>query len=133
MKPRMKHRDAAVHEEFTGEVVDGAIQVHRVLGPGLLESAYQACLVYELRKRGLRVEAQVEMPIQYDGVVIETAFRVDLFVERVVIVELKAVSKLHPIYDAQLLSYLKLSGCRVGLLINFHTVVLRDGIKRLVH
>jgi len=118
---------------ISGEVVDASLKVHRALGPGLLESAYQACLLYELRKRGLDVAAQVEMPIRYDNVVIDTAFRIDLFVEKAVVVELKAVPRIHPIHEAQLLSYLRLSGSKLGLLINFHVVLLRDGITRIVN
>ena len=118
---------------ISGEVVDASLKVHRALGPGLLESAYQACLLYELRKRGLDVAAQVEMPIRYDNVVIDTAFRIDLFVEKAVVVELKALPRIHPIHEAQLLSYLRLSGSKLGLLINFHVVLLRDGITRIVN
>ena len=118
---------------ISGEVVDASLKVHRALGPGLLESAYQACLLYELRKRGLDVSAQVEMPIRYDNVVIDTAFRIDLFVEKAVVVELKALPRIHPIHEAQLLSYLRLSGSKLGLLINFHVVLLRDGITRIVN
>jgi len=113
-------------------VVDSALKVHRALGPGLLESAYHACLLYELRKRGLEVGSQIEMPIRYDNIVIDTAFRIDLLVEHKVVVELKALPRIHPVHEAQLLSYLKLSGCKVGLLINFHAVLLRDGITRMV-
>jgi GxxExxY protein len=118
---------------ISGAVVDAGLKVHRALGPGLLESAYHACLLYELQKRGLEVGSQVEMPIRYDGLLIGKAFRVDLFVENTVIVELKAVPKLQPIHEAQLLSYLRLSGCRLGLLINFHSVLLRDGIRRMAN
>ena len=116
---------------ITGQVVDAALKVHRHLGPGLLESAYQACLLYELRKRRLEVGSQVEMPIRYDDVLIEPAYRVDLLVAGVVIVELKAVAKILPIHEAQPLSYLRLSGLPVGLLINFHSILLRDGIRRI--
>jgi GxxExxY protein len=119
--------------EISGIVVDAALKVHRALGPGLLESAYHACLLYELRKRGLEVASQIEMPIRYDNIVIDTAFRIDLLVEHKVVVELKALPRIHPVHEAQLLSYLKLSGCKVGLLINFHAVLLRDGITRMVN
>jgi len=118
--------------EVTGHVIDAAIRVHRALGPGLLESAYCACLQYELCKRGLNVQSQVPIPIQYDDVTIEVGYRLDILVEQAVIVELKAVEKLLAIHEAQLLSYLKLTGCHVGLLINFHVVMLKDGIKRMV-
>ena len=117
----------------TAQVVDAAMKVHSTLGPGLLESAYEACLAYELRKRGLRVETQRLLPVMYDGVEVELAYRLDVLVDDEVIVELKTVAKLLPIHEAQLLSYLKLSRHRVGLLINFREVHLKDGIKRMVH
>lgn len=117
----------------SGSVVDAAMKVHTALGPGLLESAYEACLLHELRKRGRKVLSQVTLPVVYDGVKIDVGYRIDLLVEDVVIVELKAVEKLLPIHDAQLLSYLKLGGYRLGLLINFNVLHLRDGIKRKVN
>ena len=120
-------------DRVTGRVVGAAIVVHSALGPGLLESAYEACLAHELRKRGLRVRVQVPLPIVYDGVRIDLGYRIDLLVDDAVVVELKAVTRLHPIHEAQLLSYLKLSGHRVGLLINFHSLHLRDGIRRMVN
>lgn len=116
---------------ITGEIVDAAMKVHSALGPGLLESAYQGCLQFELVRRGMQVQAQVDLPIQFDGLYIEVGYRIDLLVESVIVVELKAVSELLPIHQAQLLSYLKLSKKPVGLLINFHTEHLKDGIKRL--
>jgi GxxExxY protein len=119
--------------QITGQIVDAAMKVHTVLGPGLLESAYEACLAYELRKRGLTVQTQVECPIQYEEVRLDVGYRIDLLVEDQVIVELKAVSKIEPIHQAQLLSYLKLRGNKVGLLINFHVRRLKDGIQRLVN
>lgn len=119
--------------DVTGAVVDAAVQVHSVLGPGLLESAYEACLVYELTKRGIEVAAQVGLPVIYGEVRIDLGYRIDLLVERSVVVELKTVAKLVPVHEAQLLSYLKLGGFRVGLLINFHTSRLKDGIKRMVN
>jgi GxxExxY protein len=117
----------------SGRVVDAAMRVHSALGPGLLESAYEACLAHELRRRGCRVFVQVPVPVVYEGLRIELGYRVDLLVDDAVVVELKAVTKLQPIHKAQLLSYLKLSGCRVGLLINFHALYLKDGIKRMVN
>jgi GxxExxY protein len=117
----------------SGQVVDAAMRVHSALGPGLLESAYEACLAHELRKRGPRVQVQFPLPLVYDGVRIELGYRVDLLVDDVVVVELKAVAKLLPIHEAQLLSYLKLSKRRVGLLINFHSLHLKDGIKRMLN
>jgi GxxExxY protein len=117
----------------SGQVVDAAMRVHTVLGPGLLESAYEACLAYEVRKRGLDVKVQVPLPVIYDGVRIELGYKVDLLVDDVLIVELKAISKALPIHQAQLLSYLKLNKFRVGLLINFHVQHLKDGIKRMMN
>ena len=112
--------------------MSSAMHVHAVLGPGLLESAYQGCLAHELRKRGLEVVSQVALPVVYDGEKIELGYRMDLVVENLVIVEVKCVEAIHPVYHAQLLSYMRLSGIGVGLLINFYVAHLRDGIKRLV-
>ena len=117
----------------TGDIIDAGMRVHSVLGPGLLESAYHACLAHELRKRQHHVRERVSMPVGYDGLKLDVGYQADLIVDDSVIVELKAVSKLHPIHDAQLISYLKLSGMKVGLLINFHEVHLKDGIRRLVN
>jgi len=117
----------------SGEIVDAAMTVHTALGPGLLESAYEACLAHELTQRRFRAQRQVQMPVTYRGVQVDAGYRIDLFVEETVIVELKAVREVAPIHEAQLLSYLKLSGCAVGLLINFHVVHLKDGIKRMVN
>lgn len=103
------------------------------MAPGLLESAYQACLAYELRKRGLTVDVQLESPIEYDEVRLDVGYRIDLLVEVAVIVELKAVSEIQPIHEAQLLSYLKLSNKKIGLLITFHVLRLKDGIKRMAN
>lgn len=119
--------------EISGQIVDAAIKVHSALGPGLLESAYEACLAYELRKRGLSARTQVEQPVYYDGVRIDVGYRLDLLVEESVIVELKSVERVTPLHQAQLLSYLKLSGLKVGLLINFNVVLLKDGIQRMVN
>jgi GxxExxY protein len=119
--------------EISGQVVDAAMQVHTALGPGLLENAYEACLKYELEKRGLKVERQVGLPIQYDGKRIDLGYRLDLLVENQIIVELKAVERLTKVHEAQLLSYLKLSGKKIGLLINFNVIRLKDGIKRRVN
>jgi len=132
MPARKKTRDEL--NVITGVVVDSAMKVHRRLGPGLLESAYQACLAYELGLRKLSVRSQVEVPIEYEGVRIETGYRMDLLVEDEVIVELKTVIKLLPVHDAQLMSYLRLANRRVGLLINFQVFQLRNGgIKRFVN
>lgn len=120
-------------DQITGSIVDAAMKVHTALGPGLLESVYERCLKHELIKRGLRVESQVWTPVIYDGIEIEGGYKVDLLVESQVIVELKVVDQLLEVHRAQLLSYLKLSNKRVGLLINFNVVHLRHGIRRLVN
>ena len=114
-------------------IIGAAIEVHRALGPGLLESAYEACLVFELIDRGMRVEQQKSLPVTYRGIQLDVGYRLDLLVEDAIIVEIKAVDQLAPIHQAQLLSYLKLSGCHVGLLINFNVKVLKQGIKRVVN
>lgn len=116
--------------QLTGEIIAAAMKVHSKLGPGVLESAYEACLAHELRKRGFKVERQKELLVLYDGLQIDCGYRVDLLVADQVIIELKAVAQVLPVHHAQLLSYLKLSGKEVGLLINFHVVHLRDGITR---
>ncbi len=118
---------------ISGQIVDAAMKVHSALGPGLLESAYEACLVHELRKRGIRVENQLPLPLNYDGLCLDVGYRVDLLVEEVVIVELKAVDKVAPIHQAQLLSHLRLSGRHLGLLINFNVLHLKDGIIRIAN
>ncbi|MBW1791756.1 MAG: GxxExxY protein [Deltaproteobacteria bacterium] len=119
---------------ITESVIGAAIAVHRELGPGLLESAYEACLAYELLvERRLAVERQKALPVVYRGVNVDCGYRIDLLVERKVIIELKAVARLVPIHQAQLLSYLKLSGCKVGLLINFNVKILKNGIRRLIN
>ncbi len=122
-----------MHEKLTGAIIDGAMKVHSALGPGLLESAYEACLLFELHRRGLDAAQQVELPVVYDGVRIDCGYRLDLLVENEIIVEVKAVEKVVPVHQAQLLSYLKLSGKNVGLLINFNVVHLKDGIKRMIN
>ena len=119
--------------EVSGAIVNAAMKVHSAPGPGLLESAYEACLLHELNRLGLKAQAQVSLPVAYDGVKIDVGYRVDLLVEDAVIVELKAVETLLPIHQAQLLSYLKLSGKRVGLLINFNVPHLKNGLKRMVN
>ncbi|KMP11079.1 GxxExxY protein [Candidatus Nitromaritima sp. SCGC AAA799-A02] len=119
--------------DISGRIVNAAMKVHSALGPGLLESAYEACLKYELEKQGLQVQSRQALPVAYDGIGIDVGFRVDLMVENAVIVELKAIEKIAPIHEAQLLSYLKLSGKRLGLLINFNVLRLKDGIKRMAN
>ena len=120
-------------DELARSVVDAAFQVHRTLGPGLLESAYGFCLSIELRKRGLPHRIQVPVSVVYDGTTIESAFRADLVVDDRLMVELKAVETLLPLHEAQLLTYLRLTGLRLGLLINFNTQRIKNGIKRLVN
>jgi GxxExxY protein len=119
--------------KITETIIGSALAVHQELEPGLLESAYEACLVYELLQRGLSIQQQKALPVNYRGVKVDCGYRIDLLVEDKVIVELKAVERLEPIHEAQLLSYLKLSGYRVGLLINFNVKVLKQDIKRLVN
>jgi GxxExxY protein len=119
-------------DRLTEAIIGAAIEVHRALGPGLLESAYEECLAHELGLRGLPFERQVALPVTYKGVRLDAGYRLDLVVARSVVVELKAVQAIEPIHEAQLLSYLRLGGWKVGLLINFHVPVLKDGIRRRV-
>jgi len=119
--------------EIGSAVVESALAVHTALGPGLLESAYEVCLAHELGKRGRKVERQVALPINYDGVRLDAGYRIDLLVSGAVIVELKSVDRLAPIHVAQLLSYLKLSRLNLGYLLNFNVVHMRHGIKRVVN
>lgn len=119
--------------EISKHIVDAAMQVHTRLGPGLLESAYEACLRYELQKRGLHVAVQVGLPVVYEGVKVDVGYRIDLLVENEVVVELKVVDAVHPIHKAQLLSYLRLSGKKLGLIVNLHVLHLKDGIIRMVN
>jgi GxxExxY protein len=119
--------------EVTGQIIDAAMKVHSALGPGLLESTYEACLVYELNKRGLPTRNQVPLAVHYEEVVNDVGYRIDLLVVDSVIVELKSIDEIAPIHRAQLLSYLKLSGKKIGLLINFNVPRLKDGIVRLAN
>lgn len=119
--------------DLTGQIIDAAMRVHSALGPGLLEGAYEACLLYELSSRGLEVKSQALLPVEYYGTMIDAGYRLDLLVEDLVIVELKAVERLAAIHEAQLLNYLKLSRKKVGLLLNFNVVQMKDGIKRMVN
>jgi len=120
-------------QEISHAVITAAIRVHSELGPGLLESTYTACLQHELKKAGLRSDAQVGSPVVYDGVKLDLGYRIDLLVEDLVIVELKSVDAIAPVHQAQIISYLKLSGRSLGLLINFNVAHLKDGIKRFVN
>lgn len=119
--------------KVTKMIIGAAIQVHRALGPGLLESAYESCLAYELRKRGLTVDQQKPVPLVYEEVKLECGYRMDLWVEHAIVVEVKSVEALAPIHEAQTLSYLRLSGSKLALLINFNVLVLRDGIRRFIN
>jgi len=119
--------------QITHEKLDSAYKIHSKLGPGLLESAYQACLVYELRKKGLKVEVEKPLPLIYEEVKLECGYRIDLLVEYQVVVELKTVEAFTDVHTAQVLTYLKLSENKVGLLINFYTKSLKDGIKRIIY
>lgn len=116
---------------ITGKIIGAAIDTHRALGPGLLESAYEACFIYELQLRELKVESQKPIPIFYKDVMLDCGYRADLIVEDRVIVEIKSVNSLTSVHEAQLLSYLKLSDCRIGLLINFNVKYLKEGIRRM--
>jgi GxxExxY protein len=118
---------------LSGKVIELAIRVHSELGPGMLESAYHSCLLYELLEAGLIAESQIKLPLNYRGKHIDAGYRVDLLVERSVVVEIKAVDRLIPVHEAQLLSYLRMLDLRLGLLINFNCRLLRDGIKRIVN
>lgn len=117
---------------LTEKIIGAAIEVHRHLGPGLLESAYETCLVYELERLGLTVERQKVLPLVYKEILLDQGYRLDLLVEQEVIVELKVVEQIAPVHEAQILSYLKFAGCKIGLLINFNVKLLKDGIRRFI-
>lgn len=121
-----------VDEDLAKDVVDAAFNVHAALGPGLLESAYEHCLTLELVERGHNIQKQVTLPVFYRGKKLDAGYRLDLLVCNRLVIEIKAASELLPIHHAQLLTYLRLSGCRIGFLINFNSILFRDGIKRLV-
>jgi len=118
--------------DLTGQIIGGAIEVHKALGPGLLESVYEECLCHELDLRRILYKRQHAIPVQYKGAKLDCGYRIDLLVEDLVILELKSVDSLEPIHEAQILTYLKLTGLKVGLLVNFNVPVLREGIRRLV-
>jgi len=132
MQPRRHEEHEETFEDVSRRVIGCALEVHKQLGPGLLESSYEQCLVHELNLTGIPVERQVELPIRYKGVEIDGSYRIDLLVDRQLIVELKAVEKLQDIHAAQLLTYMKLARVKVGLLINFNQMYLKDGIRRFV-
>lgn len=132
----MNHRGTEGSERdqapLTGAIIGSAIEVHRALGPGLLESAYSICLLHELRARGLEVLTEVPIPLSYKGIQLDAGYRLDFVVEGLVIVEVKAVERVHPVAYSQVLTYLRLTGIRIGLLINFNTQFLRNGVRRIV-
>lgn len=132
----MARRDAEAQSDLndiSGRIIDAAVYVHMKLGPGLLESVYERVLAYELEKRGLQVERQIPVPIVYDEIRFEEGFRADLVVEKAIVIELKSVETLAPVHSKQLLTYLKLMDCRLGLLLNFGAPLLKDGIKRIAN
>lgn len=119
-------------ERIASETIDAFYKVHKTLGPGLLESVYEKCLAYELSERGLNVKTQVPMPVIYDGIKLDAGLRLDMLVEDQLIIEIKSVESVHPVFEAQLLTYLKLTGRRLGFLINFNVSLIKDGIKRMI-
>ena len=121
-----------LYKDLTGKIIDCAITVHKLLGPGLLESAYEECLLFELNACGLSTIKQIPMPLIYKGEKLDLGYRIDLLVDEKVIIEVKAVDALNPVHLAQVMTYLKLSGCRIGLLINFNVQFLKDGIRRII-
>ena len=120
-------------EEIAKKVVDAAIKVHTVLGPGLMESAYQKCMDYELKKDGLTVECEVLLPIIYDKIIIDAGYRIDMIIQGCIIIENKTVDKLMPIHEAQLLTYLRMKNVKIGFLLNWNVPRMKDGIKRMVN
>jgi GxxExxY protein len=128
----MEKEEIAYREEIGKQVVDIAFQIHKALGPGLLESVYEKCFCYELTKRGIQFVTQKKVPILYDSIIFEEGLRLDHLIEDLVIVELKAQENYHPVWEAQLLSYLKLTGKHLGYIINFTVPLIKDGIKRMV-
>ena len=121
-----------LYQELTGSIIKCAYKVHTALGPGLLESAYEECLSYELEIAGLNIERQKPMPLIYSDVKLDIGYRIDILAEKKIVLEIKSVEALNPLHMAQIMTYLKLSACRIGLLINFNTVSLKDGIKRII-
>jgi len=129
----MKFKFLSKREEFiAGKIVDAAFAVHKILGPGLLERVYEVCFCHELSKRDLNYERQVDLPIKYDGMIFDEGLRLDVLVEELIICELKAVDQVNPVWKAQILSHLKLTGKRLGFLINFNVPLIKNGIKRFI-
>jgi len=120
-------------EKIATSIVHSAIKIHKVLGPGLLESVYQKCLSYELKKSGLEVDCELPLPVAYESVKLDTGFRIDMMVQHTVIIENKTVEKILPIHEAQLLTYLKLADIKLGFLLNWNVVLMKDGIRRMVN
>ena len=129
----MNNNEVGYIETVAKDIVDAAIKVHRTLGPGLLESAYQKCLAFELRQRGRKVLTEVSLPLLYEGHQIDTGYRIDMLIDNLIIIENKTVEKLMPIHEAQLLTYLKLRECKLGFLLNWHVTLMKHGIKRMVN
>ena len=125
-------KTSEIQEQIATKIVDAAYSVHKALGPGLLEKVYEACFCHELAKRGLSFQRQVDIPIEYDGIRFDEGLRLDVMVEELIICEIKAVDKTNPVWQAQLLSYLKLTGKRIGFLINFNVPTIKNGIKRII-
>ncbi|MCL2709338.1 MAG: GxxExxY protein [Planctomycetaceae bacterium] len=128
-----KDEGIMTENELSSIVINAGLKVHKTLGPGLLESAYEECLYYELQKSGVLINKQKALPLVYEGVKLDAGYRIDLLIENKLIVEIKAVDALNDLHLAQVLTYLRISGCRLGLLINFNTVLLKDGIRRVVN
>lgn len=122
-----------IENEISSKIIGAAIEVHRQLGPGLLESSYEKCLAFELMQNGLKIQTQVPVPVLYKGIKLDVSYRLDIIVEEKVIIEVKTVSELMPIHKAQLLTYLKLTRIKLGLLINFNSIKLIDGVKRVAN
>ena len=128
----MTYRPTTEEDRVAAAIVDAGYQVHKELGPGLLESAYEECFAFELAERGLGVRRQVAMPIEYKSVQLDAGYRIDLIVQSLVVVEIKAIEQIHRVHQAQLMTYLKLSGCRVGFLMNFTVTLFKNGVRRVV-
>ena len=120
------------HEELSKEIIGAAIEVHKLLGPGLLESAYEDCMVYELKIKGLNLERQKAVPVVYKSIKLDCGYRLDILVENKIIIEIKSIDAMAPVHEAQILTYMKFSGVNVGLLINFNVTILKNGLKRYV-
>lgn len=125
--------EKAEFDQISGEIIGAAIEVHRTLGPGLLETVYEECVCHELSLRGIAFKRQVSLPVQYKGITLDCGYRLDFLIEEKIVIEIKAIEKILPIHEAQLLTYLKIGGWKGGLLINFNVPLLKYGIRRIVH